>query len=108
MKERIVLTGKIPKNFYINSDDIIATREQVPESFAELKELCLELNNKIKDISVNCVYNEHILIQWYNDDNTDIDIYKDGTIFVENHLVADNRTPQQMWQIIKALIGEQQ
>lgn len=81
-------------------------KEQVPENWEDLKELCLELNNKIKDIDVNCVYNEHIIIQWYNDDNTDVDIYKDGTIFVENHLVADNRTIEQMWQIIKGLIGE--
>jgi hypothetical protein len=57
-------------------------REQVPETFEELKELC-------KDITV------------------DLKVCKDGTIYCKEHCIAKNRTPQQMWQIIKNLIGEE-
>ena len=118
MKDKIVVKDEIFADFLIKNKDnhnisaspkVIMDRcivEQVPETFSELRELCEELNNKIKDIQVSCVYEKHIVIQWYNDDNTDIDVYDDGTIFVENHLVAENRTPQQMWFIIKNLIGD--
>lgn len=80
--------------------------QEIPETFEELCDLCKGLNDKIKDIQVSCPYKKHIVIDWYNDDNTDIDIYEDGTIFVENHLVAEKRKPQQMWQIIKNLVEE--
>ena len=63
------------------------TTEKIPETWEELKELCKGLNDKIKDIQVSCVYEKHIVIQWYNDNNTNIDVYDDGTIFIENHLV---------------------
>ena len=57
-------------------------KEQVPESWEELKELC-------KGITL------------------DLKICKDGTIYCYEYLLAKNRTPQQMWQIIKNLIGEE-
>lgn len=54
--------------------------EQIPETFEELKELC-------KDITL------------------DLKICKDGTIYCYEYLLAKNRTPAQMWNIIKNLIG---
>jgi hypothetical protein len=55
--------------------------EDYPETFEELKELC-------KDITV------------------DLKVCKDGTIYCKEHCIAKNRTPQQMWQIIKSLVEE--
>ena len=55
--------------------------EKVPETWEDLKELC-------KDIKV------------------DLKLCKDGTIYCYEHCLAKNRTIEQMWQIIKGLIGE--
>lgn len=55
---------------------------KVPETWEELKELC-------KGITVG------------------LKICKDGRIFCNEYFLAKNRTPAQMWQIIKGLTGEQ-
>lgn len=107
-KIKVLTSGdRFPANGYFTFYKEDVEVEQIPETFEELCELCKGLNDKIKDIQVSCPYKKHIVIEWYNDDNTDIDIYEDGTIFVENHLVAEKRIPAQMWNIIKSLIGEE-
>lgn len=55
--------------------------EQIPETFEELKELC-------KDIKV------------------DLKLTRDGKIYCYEHLIAQNRTPSQMWMIIMGLLGK--
>ena len=95
MKERIVfktessIKGRkeIAKiNEYVNNFNFDCAFErkveQVPETWEELKELC-------KNITI------------------DLKLTKDGKIYCYEHLIAENRTPQQMWQIIKNLIGEE-
>ena len=78
--------------------------EQVPETFEELKELVRE---KVYDDNRNgvkigqCVKIEYILIDGKS-------FMPDGEILDEdNDVFAVNRTPAQMWQIIKNLIGEE-
>ena len=68
---------------FIDVDNKIYKAEfiKVPESWEELKELC-------KGITV------------------DVTVCKDGTVYCYEHCIAKNRTPAQMWQIIKSLIGE--
>lgn len=95
MKERIVfktessIKGRkeIAKiNEYVNNFNFDCAFErkveQVPETWEELKELC-------KNITI------------------DLKLTKDGKIYCYELLIAENRTPQQMWQIIKNLIGEE-
>ena len=68
---------------FIDVDNKIYKAEfiKVPETWEELKELC-------KGITV------------------DVTVCKDGTVYCYEHCIAKNRTPAQMWQIIKSLIGE--
>lgn len=56
--------------------------EKCPTNWEELKELCKNLK-------------------------VDLKLTKDGKIYCYEHLLAENRTPAQMWQIIKSLIGEE-
>jgi len=97
MKERIVIKDEFwvkhfqerEKDFY--EEDLCSggnpeewwhyEKEQVPETFEELNELC-------KDIEV------------------DLKLTKDGKIYCYEHLIAQNRTPAQMWVIIKNLVGD--
>ena len=65
-----------------NNLDIDLKKEQIPETFEELKEMC-------KNISV------------------DLKFTKEGTVYCYEHCIAENRTPAQMWEIIKSLIGEE-
>lgn len=78
--------------------------EQVPESYEELKEL---VKQKVYDDDRNgvkigqCIKIEYILIDGKS-------FMPDGEILDEdNDVFAVNRTPTQMWQIIKSLIGEE-
>lgn len=94
MKERMVLDlkgnkarreiVKIQEYTRNGNFDCIVFKEvsQVPETWEELKELC-------KGITV------------------DVTVCKDGTVYCYEHCIAKNRTPAQMWQIIKNLIGEE-
>ncbi len=77
---------------------------QVPETWEDLKELVRE---KVYDDDRNgvkigqCVKVEYILIDGKS-------FMPDGEILDEdNDVFAVNRTPQQMWGIIKNLIGEE-
>lgn len=76
--------------------------EQVPETFEELKEL---IKQTVKEDDHNGIKKgfgsiEYILID-------DKSFLPTGEILDEdNDVFAVNRTPAQMWQIIKNLIGE--
>lgn len=109
MKERIVIkdteqtfniVAQIPTQ--VKLTDFEHTKEQVPESFSELKELCKKTGHYAVNILKGGLLNkEYIFIFGLSfRDNGDIED-------IENNNVAENRTPQQMWQIIKNLIGEE-
>ena len=107
MKERIVVDNRIylNKEDFIEVEDIITdnltaakyTKEQVPETFDELKELCKD-NDKIG-----------IGLEFIEYDNFTIVFKREGKILGcgDDLIIAENRTPAQMWNIIKNLIGEE-
>lgn len=99
MKEIIVIEDRDLVNHYKNSFGSKAKLVSIPETFEELKEMCEKLSNKTKYIQVS-IEEDYILIQLDNDDDTDIDIYDDGTIIVEQYVVATNLTPNKMWERI--------
>lgn len=72
-------------------------KEQVPETFDELKQLCKD-NDKIG-----------IGLEFIEYDNFTIVFKREGKILGcgDDLIIAENRTPQQMWNIIKSLIGEE-
>lgn len=103
MKERIVITQdwlvKDMKAGVVETDKLFICQEaeQVPETFEELKELCKD-NDKIG-----------IGLEFIEYDNFTIVFKREGKILGcgDDLIIAQNRTPQQMWQIIKNLIGEE-
>ena len=100
MTERIVLSGKMPKNFYVNSDDIIATREQLPETFEDLTKLCkFYISDKLK------VEKDNIRIK-VNNGWIFFDICGDIVCEPSCVIIAEKRSPYQMFEIIKNLVGE--
>ena len=78
----------------LNENRIVAIKEQVPESFVDLKELC-------KDIK-GCYIGENYI----NLSEKWLSFHNDGQISCLFYNITNNATPQQMWQIIKGLIGE--
>lgn len=79
--------------------------EQVPETYEELRSLCIDVST-----TGNIVYifndwgtnNEYLMTH-------SLKFYPNGTICVHgdnDFVVCRNRTPAQMWQIIKGLMGE--
>ena len=88
-----VLTScdRFPANGYFTFYKEDAEVEQVPTNWEELKNLCNENN---LEILADIIYTNALSFH----KNGDI---KDN----ENSMVAVNRTPQQMWDIIKALVG---
>ena len=107
MEERIVIPkdkikvltscGHFPANGYFTFEKEDAEVKQVPETFDELKELCKD-NDKIG-----------IGLEFIEYDNFTIVFKREGKILGcgDDLIIAENRTPQQMWQIIKNLIGEE-
>lgn len=75
--------------------------EQVPTNWEELKELCKEKDISEDDdkIQIKLNYNDYLYL------------HKSGHIYCmdedSNISIGYDRTPQQMWQIIKNLIGEE-
>ena len=83
--------------------------EKYPTNWEELKELCR--NSKIP----KCYFRQDLFIKTEEPLTYYEHICVDGVLFVENGSiyagyendnVSNNRTPAQMWQIIKNLIGE--
>lgn len=97
MKEKIIVENKafLNKTDFVCIEDIVKDlkveykKEQVPTNWEELKNLCNENN---LEIFADVIYTNALSFH----ENGDI---KDN----ENSMVAENRTPQQMWQIIKSL-----
>lgn len=86
-------------------------KEQVPETWEDLKELCR--NNKIQ----NCSFASNFVIKTQEPLTCYEHIYIDGIYFAENgaifagyenDCISSDRTPEQMWQIIKSLVEEKQ
>lgn len=118
MKERIVVENKafLNKTDFVCIEDIVKDLkveykiEQVPETFADVKQLTKEHIDKLK----------------LNKDVWKIDIQKDfidieklyvthrvrftsiGNILFDSYLkIAENKTPNELWLGIKSLIGEE-
>ena len=64
----------------------------MPETWTELLELC----DKYEELDTV----DFMLIRgvWFD---------KDGEVSIGEETIAENRTPEQMWQIIKSLVGEE-
>ena len=117
MKERIVIernedTSEYYKKFpnrsgkQIEHIEVLAPIEQnvrfeqVPETFEELKELCKDLEDK--DVFITSAGD---CIEYHG-----LQFWVSGTVCHETekfYSIKSDRTPQQMWQIIKSLIGEE-
>ena len=75
-------------------------KEQVPENFRELREMCIDLKNKDLEIKVNSV--EYAKIGCIG-----LTFDEDGKVYdCEGEYLATDLTPQQMWNIIKSLVEE--
>lgn len=132
MKERIVIEAdeKICKGCDIclqeprivaicnlkNNLDIDLKKERVPENFSELKELCKSIKGNKKDcggamwFEFGCLNNDKMYLGKFLcvDEKGQVGIAErswGGDISIT--ILAQNRTSQQMWQIIKNLIGEE-
>lgn len=78
-------------------------KEQVPETFEELKGLC----RNVKEVSITEEGHINVDLVYFTKDG-EIYIYIEGVLTSSIYLpITENRTPQQMWQIIKSLIGEE-
>lgn len=90
MKERIITDG------VLNVEKV----EQVPETWEDLKELVKKIDISKSDNKIEIKLN----------DNNCLCLYKSGHICCMDEdsdlSLCYDRTPQQMWQIIKGLIGE--
>lgn len=81
--------------------------EQVPETFSDLQELCETINSK--QFAVDCEYTARIIITEI-DFRRKITFHDNGLVIVSPDkdyeiILTENRTPAQMYQIIKNLIG---
>ena len=122
MKNKIVIKEKTFKDFLLKHKDdheicsfsplVIMSRcrvEQVPESFDEVKQLLKEHIDKLKlnmDVWEIKIYDHFIDIEKkyvsYRVRFTDF-----GNILFDSYLlIATEKRPSEIWQIIKALIGE--
>ena len=89
--------------------------EQVPETWEDLKELCKSIKGNKKDLGgamwfeFGCLNNDQMYLGKFLcvDIKGQVGVAEKswgGDISIT--IFAQNRTPQQMWQIIKGLIGE--
>lgn len=107
MKERIVIEAdkKVcvisPTGITISPTDFDGhTKEQVPETFEELKDLCEDLEGK--DVFITSAGD---CIEYHG-----LQFWVSGIVCHETekfYSIKSDRTPQQMWNIIKSLIGEE-
>lgn len=115
MEERIVIKEKTFKDFLLKHKDnheicsfsplVIMSRcrvEQVPETWEELKELCRKLKIGDCEVYITLQLTDKMKLYFY-DNGEIIGAYLD---FEYEFSLVKNRTPAQMWQIIKSLIGE--
>ena len=114
MKERIVIDQdwlvKDMKAGVSELDKLFICQkvEKVPESYEELRSLCFKIGTKNNHVFVFCDWgkgNEYLMTHC-------LKFYPDGKICMDGDninefVVAENKSPKQMWQIIKSLIGEE-
>ena len=89
---------------FIDVDNKIYKAEfiKVPETWEELKELCKD----IKEVTITEEGHINVDLVYFTKDG-EIYAYVEGVLTSSIFLpVSKDRTPQQMWQIIKSLIGE--
>lgn len=96
MKERLVIKDE---QFVRQAHNTIIVGcpiefEQVPETFEELKELCKGMYADITEHSITLFG----CLEFWDDGKLSFFHYSD---------IVNNLTPQQMWGIIKNLIGEE-
>ena len=104
MKERIVIDFKDlkcaeDKNYVIAKKEKCKV-EKYPTNWEELKELCEDLESK--DVFITSAGD---CIEYHG-----LQFWVSGTVCHETekfYSIKSDRTPQQMWQIIKSLIGEE-
>lgn len=110
--EQILGAGFDTIRFHLGTDKTL----DVPETFEELKELCKDLKGNKKDcggamwFEFGCLNNDKMYLGKFLcvDEKGQVGIAErswGGDISIT--IFAQNRTPQQMWQIIKNLIGEE-
>lgn len=111
MKERIVIEVNAQdvsdyndnRAIIFSKDEGKSKVEQVPTNWAELKELCKD----IKEVKITEEGYINVDFVYFTKDGL-IYTYVEGVLMSSLSLpVSKNRTPQQMWQIIKSLIGEE-
>ena len=100
MKERIVIEDfSCPDNCKRKDCEVCfkerSKKEQVPETFEELKELCKNIKG--------CYIGENYI----NLSEKWLSFLNDGQIICHFYFITNNATPAQMWQIIKGLVGEE-
>ncbi len=113
MKERIVIPkdrikvltscGHFPANGYFTFNKEDAEIEQELETFEELKELCRKLKIGDCEVYITLQLTDKMKLYFY-DNGEIIGAYLD---FEYEFSLVKGRTPQQMYQIIKSLIGEE-
>ena len=105
MQEIIVVENKafLNKTDFVCIEDIVKDLkveykiEKYPTNWEELKELCINLK---RDYDITCV-SSTIWVHGLSFNET-------GIIGDSHHsFIVEDRTPQQMWAIIKNLIGEE-
>ena len=112
MKERIVIEGNIPKKLFINADGIKATKEQVPESWEELKIMCEELESQTMDVTCDVLEDEIDVTIWNIDRSYKVgfaEFYYDGDkvhLSMGTGFSIPIEIPK-VWAFIKSLIGEE-
>ena len=109
MKERIVIEEfSCPDNCKRKDCEVCfkerSKKEQVPETWEDLKELCKEIKGLHKNYNIE-VFDDVIFVM--DSKAVLLKLYDDGEIKDSgSEVIGEGRTPQQMWNIIKSLIGE--
>ena len=78
--------------------------KQIPDTWYDLRKLCQDLKNE----NISTLDEEAIVYEIKHEDKyIYLEFYNNGKIVANlgDDVIAENRTPAQMWEIIKNLIG---
>ncbi|MBQ2219199.1 MAG: hypothetical protein II417_00220 [Elusimicrobia bacterium] len=95
---------KVLKTIVKNNELPLEYTTYEPETYEELRHLCIEISNKEKHI---WIFNDWGTSNEYLMTNG-LKFYPSGTICVNGDnefVIAENRSPKQMFEIIKSLMG---